>query len=182
MGERLLLAGRDSAASWFERLYPRTQDGGRHVVSVAHEGQGTYGGYMRRTVIALAVVSVLAIGACSSASIDEDAALACGWNEEGEPVVSALEASPDQRAEYAERARVRLEAARRVFAEDDRFASLVEALSETAAFAATLETLSAEEIAAVPNDEWDFAKYTQAVARDQCAQLARVVDRGREES
>ena len=36
------------------------------------------------------------------------------------------------------------------------------------------ETLT-EEIAAVPNDEWDFAKYTQAVA-DQCAQLARVVD------
>ena len=45
---------------------------------------------------------------------------------------------------------------------------------------AAKETLSAEEIAAVPNDEWDFAKYTQAVARDQCAQLARVVDGGRE--
>ena len=86
------------AASWFERLYPRTQDGYRHVVSVAHDDQGTYGGFMRRTAIALAVVSALAIGACSSASIDEDAALACGWNEDGEPVVSALEASPDQRA------------------------------------------------------------------------------------
>ncbi|MAK39638.1 MAG: hypothetical protein CMH40_07410 [Micrococcales bacterium] len=147
---------------------------------MAHDDQGTYGGFMRRTAIALAVVSALAIGACSSASIDEDAALACGWNEDGEPVVSALEASPDQRAEYAERARIRLEAARRVFAADNRFAPLVEALSETAAFAATLETLSAEEIAAVPNDEWDFAKYTQAVARDQCAQLARVVDGGRE--
>ena len=71
---------------------------------------------------------------------------------------------------------------RRVFAADDRFASLVEALSETAAFAVTLETLSAQEIAAVPDDEWDFAKYTQAVARDQCAQLARVVDGGREGS
>ena len=86
---------------------------------------------MRRTAIALAVVSALAIGACSSASIDEDAALACGWNEDGEPVVSALEASPDQRAEYAERARIRLEAARRVFTADNRFAPLVEALSET---------------------------------------------------
>ena len=137
---------------------------------------------MRRTAMAIGLVSVLAIGACSSASIDEDAALACGWNEEGEPVVSALEASPDQRAEYAERAQVRLEAARRVFAADDRFASLVEALSETAAFAVTLETLSSEEIAAVPDEEWDFAKYTQAVARDQCAQLARVVDGGREAS
>ena len=108
---------------------------------------------MRRTAIVIGAVSVLAIGACSSASVDEDAALACGWNEEGEPVVSALQASPDQRAEYAERARIRLEAARRVFAADDRFAPLVEALSETAAFAATLETLSAEEVAAVPNDE-----------------------------
>ena len=147
---------------------------------MAYDDQGTYGGFMRRTAIALAVVSALAIGACSSASIDADAALACGWNEDGEPVVSALEASPDQRAEYAERARVRLEAARRVFSADDRFASLVEALSETASFAATLETLSAEEIAAVPDDEWDFAKYTQAVARDQCAQLARVVGGGRE--
>ena len=117
---------------------------------------------MRRTAIVIGVVSVLVIGACSSASIDE--------------------ASPDQRAEYAERARVRLEAARRVFAADDRFAPLVEALSETAAFASTLETLSAEEIAAVPDDEWDFAKYTQAVARDQCAQLARVVDGRREAS
>ena len=182
MGEGLLLAGRYSAASWFESLYPRTQDGGRHVVSVAHDEQGIYGGHMRRTAIALGVVSMLAIGACSSASIDEDAAIACGWNEAGEPVVSALEASPDQRAEYAERAQVRLEAARRVFAADDRFASLVEALSETAAFAVTLETLSAQEIAAVPDDEWDFAKYTQAVARDQCAQLARVVDGGREGS
>ena len=33
------------------------------------------------------------------------------------------------------------------------------------------------QIAAIDNERWDFAKYTQAVARDQCEQLAAVVGR-----
>ncbi|MEY2989779.1 MAG: hypothetical protein RLZZ163_695, partial [Actinomycetota bacterium] len=28
----------------------------------------------------------------------------------------------------------------------------------------------------IPNSRWDFAKYAQAAARDQCEQLAAVVE------
>jgi len=60
---------------------------------------------------------------------------------------------------------------------DDRFGSLVDALSETADFASELESMTVGEIELIPNDRWDFAKYAQAAARDQCEQLAAVVGR-----
>lgn len=124
-----------------------------------------------------AMVVLAALTGCSSSSLQPDAAIACGWNEPGAPIVSALEASPDQLAGNAARANTRLEAARRVADADSRFTPLVEALEETADFAAELTTMSSLEIEQIPNSRWDFAKYVQAAARDQCEQLAAVVER-----
>jgi hypothetical protein len=134
----------------------------------------TYGGGVRRIVVA--VVALAVITGCSSSSLEPDAAIACGWNEPDVPVVSALEASPAELAENAERANTRLEAARRVANADSRFSPLVEALEETVNFAAELATMSSSQIQQIPNSQWDFAKYAQAAARDQCAQLSGVVD------
>jgi hypothetical protein len=134
----------------------------------------TYGGGMRRTVVAVLALAV--ITGCSSSSLEPDAAIACGWNEPDQPVVSALEASPDELAENAERANTRLEAARRVANDDSRFSPLVEAMEETANFAAELATMPKSQIARIPNSRWDFAKYAQAAARDQCEQLSGVVE------
>ncbi len=120
---------------------------------------------------------LISSAACSSQSIEEDAAVACGWDEPKEPIVSALDASPDQRSLNAQRADTRLAAAQRVYKADDRFGSLVDALSETADFASELESMTVGEIELIPNDRWDFAKYAQAAARDQCEQLAAVVGR-----
>ena len=60
---------------------------------------------------------------------------------------------------------------------DDRFVVLLEALQETSDFANELSGLTRAQIVAIENERWDFAKYTQAVARDQCEQLATVVGR-----
>lgn len=128
---------------------------------------------MRRIVVA--ALALATITGCSSSSLEPDAAIACGWNEPNEPVVSALEASPTELAENSERANTRLEAARRVANADSRFTPLVEALEETASFAAELTTMSSEQVQQIPNTRWDFAKYAQAAARDQCEQLAAVV-------
>ena len=137
----------------------------------------TYGGGVRRMVGAGVVVVALAVASgCASSSLEPDAAMACGWNEPDAPVVSALEASPEELAENAERANTRLESARRVAAADSRFTPLVEALEETASLAAELTTMSSSEIEQIPNSRWDFAKYVQAAARDQCEQLSAVVE------
>lgn len=132
---------------------------------------------MRKRVIgALVVVAALSVGGCASESIAEDAAIACGWNEPDEPLVLPAEATREQLAENVDKAERRLAAAQRVVASDDRFGALVEALSETEALATRLRDMDAGQIANVSNEEWDYAKYVQFVARDQCEQLAAVVD------
>ena len=125
---------------------------------------------------------VFALAACSSPTISDDAANACGWDEPPVPVVSAIDATAEQRAQNVQQARTRLEAAQRVVEGDDRFGALVEALSETAAFASELEWMSVDEIGQISNERWDFAKYAQAAARDQCEQLAGVVGRHLQDS
>lgn len=137
----------------------------------------TYGGGVKCIVVAGAlVVALAATSGCTSSSLEPDAAIACGWREPDAPVVSALEATTEELAENAERANTRLEAARRVAASDSRFTPLVEALDATASFAAELTSMSSSEIEQIPNSRWDFAKYVQAAARDQCEQLAAVVE------
>lgn len=133
----------------------------------------------RSTVLATVLAPVLAVTltACSTPSLEQDAAVACGWDEPEETVVSAIEATLEQRADNARRASIRFAAAERVAAVDDRFVALVDALRETAEFAAEIETMTPSAIASIPGERWDFAKYTQAAARDQCEQLARVVGR-----
>ena len=132
---------------------------------------------MKWVVVAVAlVVALTATSGCTSSSLEPDAAIACGWNEPDAPVVSALEASPDELTENAERANTRLEAARRVADADPRFTPLVEALEETAKFAAELTIMPPTEIEKIPNSRWDFAKYAQAAARDQCEQLSAVAE------
>jgi hypothetical protein len=146
---------------------------------VVHGAAGIYGGAVGgrwKTTLAAGCV-LLGVAACSSPSINDDAAIACGWDEPPVPVVSAIDASAQQRSQNTQQARTRLEAAQRVDEVDDRFGALVEALSETAAFASELESMSVDEIERIPNERWDFAKYAQAAARDQCEQLAAVVDR-----
>lgn len=120
-------------------------------------------------------VLVLALASCSTPPIADDAALACGWNETNEPVVSVLEADAEQRARNVQRAAIRLDAAVRVADVDDRFTPLVDALQETSSFAEELLGMTNDEIAQIPTSRWDFAKYTQAVARDQCEQLQALV-------
>ncbi len=129
---------------------------------------------MKRVVIPALVASLVLVG-CQSTALGPDAAIACGWNEPDSPVVSALDADSTQLTENVERANTRLEAARRVADVDPRFEPLVEALEETADFASELTTLSPTEIEGISSSRWDFAKYLQAVARDQCEQLADVV-------
>lgn len=124
----------------------------------------------------MAIAGIFVAG-CASSSLADDAAIACGWDEPREPVVSAVDASSEQLARNAARAERRLRAAERVVAEDDRFAALVDALAETADFAVELQDMSRAQITAIENERWDFAKYAQAVARDQCEQLAAVVGR-----
>lgn len=121
------------------------------------------------------IVIALLLAGCGSAPSMEDATVACGWNEAVEPVVSPLEADSAQLAQYADRARVRLVAAQRVARADERFGPLVAALTETSELADELATMSREELEAVPTSTWDFAKYAQVTARDQCEQLAAVV-------
>ncbi len=135
-----------------------------------------YGARVRRGVVVVLAAGML-VAACSTSTLGDDAATACGWEEPSEPVVSAVDATPAQLSRNADRARTRLAAARRVVDSDDRFAPLLEALQETATFADEIAGLSGEQIAAIENERWDFAKYTQAVARDQCEQLAAVVGR-----
>ena len=127
---------------------------------------------VRRFLVATAVV---ALTACGTPSLEENAAIACGWNEPAEPPVSAVDADPAQLVRNAERAHVRWKAAQQVVQADGRFAPLAEALGETALFAAELPEMSAADIAAIPTTRWDFAKYAQASARDQCRQLAALV-------
>ena len=117
------------------------------------------------------------LSACGSSDIGQDAATACGWNEPSEPIVSAVDSSPEELVRNVERAQLRLAAAERVADADSRFAALAEALSETADFAKELTSLTKDEIIDIDNERWDFAKYAQAVARDQCEQLAGVVGR-----
>lgn len=124
--------------------------------------------------VPVALCAVLVTG-CSSESIADDAAVACGWNEVDEPLVLPAEATPEQLRENVQRAERRLAAAQRVVEIDDRFGSLVEALAETRVFAERLRDMNPEEIDDIAVDEWDFAKYVQFVARDQCEQLAAVV-------
>jgi hypothetical protein len=127
-------------------------------------------------MLAVAAVASLAVTGCATSSLKPDATVACGWSEPDTPVVSALDADADQLAQNVLLANTRLDAARRVAQIDPRFAPLVEALEETAAFAIELTTLSRTEIEQIPNARWDFAKYAQATARDQCEQLATVVE------
>lgn len=143
---------------------------GRYVSRVAAYG----GGVTSKLVVA--VLALVALSGCGSSSLEPDAAIACGWNEPDSPVVSALEADASQLADNVRRANSRLDAARRVAQIDPRFEPLVEALAETADFAAELTTMSRPEIEQIPNTRWDFAKYAQAAARDQCEQLAAVVE------
>lgn len=124
----------------------------------------------------VAGVGVLVLTACGTGSLAEDAAIACGWNEPAEPVVTAVDASTEQLARNAERAQVRWEAAQRLSEEDGRFSPLSEALGETARFAGELRHMSTADRAAVPTTRWDFAKYAQAAARDQCRQLAALIE------
>ena len=124
---------------------------------------------------ASATIVALLLAGCGSAPSMEDASVACGWNEAAEPVVAPLQADSGQRAQYADRARVRLAAAQRVARADERFGALVAALTETSELADELATMSRDEIEAVPTSTWDFAKYAQVAARDQCEQLAAVV-------
>lgn len=137
-------------------------------------GRATYGGGVSRILVVAAVAS-LAVTGCASSSLEPDARVACGWNEPDTPVVSAIDADADQLAQNVLLANTRLDAARRVAQIDPRFAPLVEALEETATFAQELTALSRSEIEQIPNSRWDFAKYAQATARDQCEQLAAVV-------
>jgi len=88
-----------------------------------------------------------------------------------------VDSTPEDLVRNVDRAQRRLAAAEQVADADSRFAVLVEALSETAAFAEELASLSRAEIVAIDNERWDFAKYVQAVARDQCEQLSAVVGR-----
>jgi len=122
-------------------------------------------------------IGSLLLSACGSSSIAEDAATACGWEEPSEPIVSAVDSTPDDLVRNVDRAQRRLAAAEQVAEADARFEVLVEALSETAAFAEELASLSRAEIVAIDNERWDFAKYVHAVARDQCEQLSAVVGR-----
>lgn len=124
----------------------------------------------------VAVASLLLVAGCSSSSLGPDATTACGWNESDEPVISALDADGRELLDNAQQASIRLEAAKRVAELDGRFGALVDALEQTAEFATELTTMSRSEIAAISNSRWDFAKYAQAVARDQCEQLAMVVE------
>ena len=124
----------------------------------------------------MAAVALLAVTGCATSSLEPDATVACGWDEPNAPVVSALDANADELAENVLLANTRLEAARRVAQIDPRFTPLVEALEETASFAQELTVLSRTEIEQIPNSRWDFAKYAQATARDQCEQLAGVVE------
>src|SRR6056297_1597466 len=133
-----------------------------------------YGARVRIGVVVVGLLAGVLVSACSSSFLGQDAAVACGWEERDEPIVSALDASPEQLARNADRARTRLAAAQRVVESDDRFAVLLEALQETSQFAEELSGLSRNQIAAIDNERWDFAKYTQAIARDQCEQLAAV--------
>lgn len=134
----------------------------------------TYGGGVVPRLLA-AVTSVVSLTACGTASLAGDAAIACGWSEAPEPVVRAMDADSEQLARNAERAQIRWEAAQRIVAADDRFTPLADALGETARFAAELPEMSAADFAAIPTTRWDFAKYVQAAARDQCRQLAVLV-------
>lgn len=182
--QRASLARCDAAAPGFEGAQARTQDGGGwrqvHSASVWPIVAGcrccTYGDDVRGGVVVVLVAGVL-LAACAPSTMEQDAATACGWDEPSEPIVSAIDASPEQLSRNAARAQVRLAAAKQVAQADDRFAPLLEALQETSDFADELSGLSREQIAAIENQRWDFAKYTQAVARDQCEQLAAVVGR-----
>lgn len=126
---------------------------------------------------ALGLVLGLALTGCSSSDMSGDAGIACGWDEAVEPIVAAADATPEQLARNADRAEQRLAAARRVVEQDERFAPLAEALEETSNFADELTKMDRTQIQAIGNERWDFAKYAQAVARDQCEQLAAVVGR-----
>jgi hypothetical protein len=132
---------------------------------------------VRNGVVVVGLLVGVLVSACSSSTLDQDAAVACGWEERYEPIVSAMDASPEQLAQNADRAQTRLTAAQRVVESDDRFVVLLEALQETSDFANELSGLTRAQIVAIENERWDFAKYTQAVARDQCEQLATVVGR-----
>lgn len=118
----------------------------------------------------------LMVSGCSASTLGEDATVACGWNEPVEPIVAAGDASSEQLVTNAQRAQRRLAAAEQVVDADDRFEALVDALQETADFAEELQDMTKAQIEAIDNERWDFAKYAQAVARDQCEQLQRVVD------
>ena len=144
---------------------------------VAIGPSATYCVDVRMVWIVGAGIGSLLLSACGSSSIAEDAATACGWEEPSEPIVSAVESTPEDLVRNADRAQRRLAAAERVVEADARFGVLVEALSETATFAEELASLSRAEIVAIDNERWDFAKYVQAVARDQCEQLSAVVGR-----
>ena len=122
-----------------------------------------------------AAMSIVMLTACSRAPLEENAAIACGWNETAEPVVSAVDADTEQLKRNAERAQIRWEAAQLVVEADGRFAPLAEALGETARFAAELPQMSPADMAAIPATRWEFAKYAQAAARDQCRQLAGLI-------
>jgi hypothetical protein len=143
---------------------------------VAHLHKATYGGGVFATrLVAGAPALFLVLASCSAPSVSQDAAVACGWNETDEPVVSVLEADAEQRARNVQRASIRWAAAVRVADIDDRFTPLVDALQETSSFAEEIQDMTSEQIAQIPTSRWDFAKYTQAVARDQCEQLQALV-------
>ncbi len=137
--------------------------------------RATYGGGVTR-MLALAALALVAVSGCGSTALEPDAAIACGWDEPNSPAVSALEADASQLAANVVRANTRLDAARRVAQIDSRFEPLAEALAETANFAEELAASSRTQIEQIPNSRWDFAKYAQAAARDQCEQLAAVVE------
>ena len=122
----------------------------------------------------VSVVLVAAAG-CGASVATDDAALACGWNEPELPAISVAQANPQQLARNTQKAAVRFEAAERVAEADGRFEVLAQALEEILLLAREVESMTDTE--RLSSDRWDFAKYAQAVARDQCEQLQAVIDR-----
>ncbi len=117
----------------------------------------------------------MALAGCGASIAAEDAARACGWDEPEQPAVAVSQADHEQLVRNTQMATVRFAAAERIAEADGRFAVLAQALGEILDLAREVESMSDTE--RLSSDRWDFAKYAQAVARDQCEQLQAVVGR-----
>lgn len=127
-----------------------------------------------RRVTALAVLALILL-ACSPAPPPLAAIDAACSTSSSSPALPASDSSPSDLAFNASAARVRAEAAAVVVAWDGSFSPLGESLGWLSSFASSLAADPLTAPAGVSREDWDFAKYAQAVAADQCAQLYRVV-------